>query len=293
MPEVPSEPPQIVPTTSSDTAMGTRGVAAARAEIDEVLGDRTPTIDDIRGMRYLRLVVAETLRMYPEPPLLIRRCRTENELPAGGGRDATVIRGMDIFLSLYNLHRDGRFWPEPDVFRPERWLTKYVNPDVPSTLEAAALCKMADRGQILGGLVEGPLAMDNAVDMAAARIKGRSYWGAVWGHAFPNIMVPLITVVALSYAYLLEGSVLTETIFAWPGMGAYVVNSIQALDFPAVMGFAILVSFIYVLLNMAIDLLYRVIDPRIGVALLHPAHAAQHAVVVLHRLDPLRLDGGV
>lgn len=107
-------------------------MAKARAEIDEVLGDRTPTIDDIRGMRYLRLVVAETLRMYPEPPLLIRRCRTENELPAGGGRDATVIRGMDIFLSLYNLHRDGRFWPEPDEFRPERWLTKYVNPDVPS-----------------------------------------------------------------------------------------------------------------------------------------------------------------
>jgi cytochrome P450 len=102
-----------------------------RAEIDEVLGDRTPTYDDIKGMQYLRLVVAETLRMYPEPPLLIRRCRTENDLPKGGGRDATVIRGMDIFLSLYNLHRDGRFWPEPDEFRPERWLTKYANPDVP------------------------------------------------------------------------------------------------------------------------------------------------------------------
>ena len=63
---------------------------------------------------------------------------------------------------------------------------------------------------------------------------------------------------------MLYGAVLTETVFAWPGMGAYVVKSIQALDFPAVMGFAILVSFIYVLLNMAIDLLYRVIDPRIG-----------------------------
>ncbi len=106
-------------------------MAKVRAEIDEVLGDRTPTYDDIKRMQYLRLVVAETLRMYPEPPLLIRRCRTQNDLPKGGGRDATVIRGMDIFLSLYNLHRDGRFWPEPDEFRPERWLTKYVNPTVP------------------------------------------------------------------------------------------------------------------------------------------------------------------
>ena len=105
-------------------------MAKVHAEIDAVLGDRTPTYEDIKEMQYLRLVVAETLRMYPEPPLLIRRCRTENDLPRGGGRDATVIRGMDIFLSLYNLHRDGRFWPEPDVFQPERWLTKYSNPEV-------------------------------------------------------------------------------------------------------------------------------------------------------------------
>jgi cytochrome P450 len=105
-------------------------MAKVHAEIDAVIGDRTPTYEDIKEMQYLRLVVAETLRMYPEPPLLIRRCRTENDLPRGGGRDATVIRGMDIFLSLYNLHRDGRFWPEPDVFQPERWLTKFSNPEV-------------------------------------------------------------------------------------------------------------------------------------------------------------------
>ena len=61
------------------------------------------------------------MRLYREPPLLIRRCRTENELPAGGGREATVIRGMDMFISLYNLHHDERFWPEPSAFIPERW----------------------------------------------------------------------------------------------------------------------------------------------------------------------------
>jgi len=106
-------------------------MAEARAEIDLVVGDRNPTLNDIKKMPYLRMVVAETLRMYPEPPLLIRRCRTEDKLPKGGGREATVIRGMDMFLSLYNIHRDGRFWPEPDTFDPSRFTRPYKNPDIP------------------------------------------------------------------------------------------------------------------------------------------------------------------
>ena len=107
-------------------------------EIDTVMGDRNVATDityqDIMDMRYLRMVLAETLRLYPEPPLLIRRCREENILPAGSspdGREATVIRGMDMFLSIYNLHHDERFWPEPEKFDPERFLRPYSNPDVP------------------------------------------------------------------------------------------------------------------------------------------------------------------
>eukprot|EP00978_Attheya_sp_CCMP212_P036899 scaffold170562_cov47-Attheya_sp.AAC.1 len=106
-------------------------MAKAREEIDRVVGDRVPTLEDIKEMKYLRLVVAETLRLYPEPPLLIRRCREEDTLPKGGGREATIIRGMDIFMSLYNLHHDGRFWPEPDRFDPERFTRPYKNPDIP------------------------------------------------------------------------------------------------------------------------------------------------------------------
>jgi cytochrome P450 len=103
----------------------------AQDEIDRVIGDREPTLDDIKEMKYVRLVVAETLRLYPEPPLLIRRCREQDELPKGGGREATVIRGMDMFIALYNIHRDEKFWPEPDKFDPMRFTRKYVNPDVP------------------------------------------------------------------------------------------------------------------------------------------------------------------
>uniref|UniRef100_A0A7S2ECU8 Cytochrome P450 n=1 Tax=Trieres chinensis TaxID=1514140 RepID=A0A7S2ECU8_TRICV len=104
--------------------------AKVRAEIDSVVGDREPTLEDVKDMRYLRLVIAETLRLYPEPPLLIRRCRTENDLPKGGGREATVIRGMDMFLSLYNIHRDPKLWPNPDKFDPDRFDRPYVNPEV-------------------------------------------------------------------------------------------------------------------------------------------------------------------
>ena len=83
-------------------------------------------------------------------------------------------------------------------------------------------------------------------------------------YALPNALIPSITVLGLALGELLYGAVLTETVFAWPGMGAYVVSSIQALDFPAVMGFAIVVSFAYVLVNLVVDLLYLWIDPRMG-----------------------------
>lgn len=83
-------------------------------------------------------------------------------------------------------------------------------------------------------------------------------------YALPNALIPSITVLGLALGDLLYSAVLTETVFAWPGMGAYVVSSIQALDFPAVMGFAIVVSFAYVLVNLVVDLLYLWIDPRMG-----------------------------
>lgn len=96
-----------------------------------------------------------------------------------------------------------------------------------------------------------------------ARAYGLSPWAVVLRHALPNALIPSVTVLGLALGDLLYGAVLTETVFSWPGMGAYVVDSIQALDFPAVMGFAVVVSFAYVILNLLVDLLYRRLDPRI------------------------------
>lgn len=96
-----------------------------------------------------------------------------------------------------------------------------------------------------------------------ATANGLSKQKIIFSEALPNAMIPSITVLGLALGDLLYGAVLTETVFAWPGMGAYVVRSIQALDFPAVMGFTIVVSLAYVVVNLAVDLIYMLVDPRI------------------------------
>ena len=98
--------------------------------------------------------------------------------------------------------------------------------------------------------------------VVAARAKGLSERRIIWRHALRNALVPLVTVVALSYAGLLEGSVLTETVFAWPGLGLYITNSLQNADMNAVLGGTIVVGTVFIALNLLSDLLYRALDPR-------------------------------
>jgi len=95
-----------------------------------------------------------------------------------------------------------------------------------------------------------------------ARVKGMSEWAVIWRHAFANIKVPLITVIALSYANLLEGSVLTEIIFAWPGIGSYITTALLSADMNAVLGGTVVVGLLFVCLNIFSDLLYKFFDPR-------------------------------
>src|SRR5207249_10755461 len=98
--------------------------------------------------------------------------------------------------------------------------------------------------------------------VTTARVKGMSERRVVWRHALGNVMVPLVTVITLSYANLLEGSVLTETVFAWPGLGQYITNSLLSADMNAVLGGTIVVGCVFIGLNLLSDLLYRMVDPR-------------------------------
>ncbi|GAB2231627.1 hypothetical protein Droror1_Dr00010636 [Drosera rotundifolia] len=97
----------------------------AQIEIDTVLGRGRTTFDSLRKLEYIRLIVLESLRLYPQPPLLIRRALKPDLLPGGykGDKDGySIPPGTDIFLSVYNLHRSPYFWDQPHEFRPERFL---------------------------------------------------------------------------------------------------------------------------------------------------------------------------
>jgi len=98
--------------------------------------------------------------------------------------------------------------------------------------------------------------------IVAVRAKGLSETRVIWAHALRNAAVPLVTVIALSYAGLLEGSVLTETVFSWPGIGLYITDSLQNADMNAVLGGTIVIGSVFIAINLLSDLLYQVLDPR-------------------------------
>ncbi|MDR7520800.1 MAG: ABC transporter permease [Armatimonadota bacterium] len=96
-----------------------------------------------------------------------------------------------------------------------------------------------------------------------ARAKGLAERLVVGRHALRNALIPTITVVGLAFGNLMAGAVMTETIFAWPGIGRYAVDAASKLDFPAIMGVTLFVALVYVLLSVLVDLAYAWMDPRI------------------------------
>ncbi len=174
-----------------------------------------------------------------------------NMLPGGGRLDdwmdpPTHITGFYVIDSILTGNRDALWNSLQHLLMPALTLAFVHMGIVARQIRSAMLEQMGEDY------------------IRTARANGLSHWRVILCHALPNALIPSVTVLGLALGDLLYGAVLTETVFAWPGMGAYVVSSIQALDFPAVMGFAVVVSFAYVLVNLLVDLLYVWIDPRIG-----------------------------
>lgn len=99
--------------------------------------------------------------------------------------------------------------------------------------------------------------------IVTARAKGLAAWVVTWKHAFRNIAIPIVTLVGLQLGQLLGGVVLVETIFAWPGLGLYVVSAIDNLDYPIIMVFTLTYSFFYAAINFVVDSLYFYLNPQI------------------------------
>jgi ABC-type dipeptide/oligopeptide/nickel transport system permease component len=97
-----------------------------------------------------------------------------------------------------------------------------------------------------------------------ARSKGLSEWAVTARHALRNAMIPVITVLGLDFGAYLTGSILTETVFSWPGIGRYVVNAIARRDLPAIQGTVLFLSAVFVLVNLITDLAYAKADPRVS-----------------------------
>jgi ABC-type dipeptide/oligopeptide/nickel transport system permease component len=96
-----------------------------------------------------------------------------------------------------------------------------------------------------------------------ARSKGLKERVVIVKHALKNALIPIITVVGLQFGLLLGGAVLTETVFAWPGVGRLIVDSILARDYPVIQGTILIFGLLYILVNLFVDMIYAFIDPRI------------------------------
>jgi len=134
-------------------------------------------------------------------------------------------------------------------------LAHLVLPAITLGINATALLARMTRGTLLEVLSQDYIR--------TARAKGLAERVVIFKHALRNALIPVITVVGLEFGTLLSGAVITETIFAWPGLGQLLVGSILARDYPVVQGAVLLVATSFVLINLLVDLLYAAIDPRV------------------------------
>ena len=134
-------------------------------------------------------------------------------------------------------------------------LAHLILPAISLGLALAAILARMTRASLLDELRE--------LYVRAARARGVSRTASVTAHALRNSMVPLLTIIALQFGAVLTGAVITETIFAWPGIGRLLIQSIGFRDYPMVQGCILLIAVTYVTVNLVTDLMYGVLDPRI------------------------------
>jgi peptide/nickel transport system permease protein len=146
-------------------------------------------------------------------------------------------------------------------------LTPVSGMEQPGSLVLPAVTLGVSLAAILARMVRSSLLeVLNEDYIRTARAKGVSEQVVVWKHALANALLPVITLLGLQFGALLAGSVITEKVFSWPGVGLLLIDAIQQRDYPVVQGAVLLIAVSYLVVNRLTDLLYRAVDPRIKVA---------------------------
>lgn len=158
-------------------------------------------------------------------------------LPAGGRGPTTLLFGVPVsFLSLEGLRH-------------------LALPAINLALANVALVIRLARAGTLDAMQQEYVKFARAKGLTSGRIVGV--------HVLKNILIPIVTVLALQFGAIIAFSIVTETVFAWPGMGKLIIDSIRVLDRPVIVAYMLLVAALFVLINLAADLVYSMLDPRV------------------------------
>jgi peptide/nickel transport system permease protein len=134
----------------------------------------------------------------------------------------------------------------------------------PSHLILPAITLGAALAAILTRMVRTSVIEELSSDyVRTARAKGLSPWAVLFRHAFRNALIPILTILGLQFGTLLAGTIVTETIFSWPGIGRLAVQAIGSRDYPLLQGCILLIAVSYVFVNLLTDLVYAFVDPRV------------------------------
>jgi peptide/nickel transport system permease protein len=170
-------------------------------------------------------------------------------LPTFGRLPATVDYQPITNFVLIDAILEGR----PDLILP--WLSHLILPAVTVGLTTAGFVTRITRASFIETMFED--------FVRTARMKGMSEWRVFWRHIFRNAALPIVTIVGLQFGALLGGAVISEVVFAYPGVGRMMVDAIFQRDYPVVQGAALVIAFLYVLVNTLTDISYLYLDPRL------------------------------
>lgn len=180
---------------------------------------------------------------------------------SGTWHDASAMGFSLLGVSIPN------FWLGPMLIMVfSLWLgwTPVSGRDSVGSLVLPALTLGASLAAVLSRMVRSSLLEVLGEDyVRTARAKGVAERQVVWRHALRNALLPVVTLLGLQLGALLGGAVITETVFSWPGIGSLLMDAIQSRDYPLVQGCVLSISLAYVLVNLATDVLYAFIDPRV------------------------------